>query len=618
MVATRGSVRFNLSGSNPSAQTRTSTSEAQPHPSRAGVHGQWTPNGFVFSSPEELTNWHRDAYRQAVSHENWHKGQIVDADTARLIDADVAGPTPPTFRGPDGQLRYFGTQTAEGPDVAAIRAQHFRAASRSDFERTVTPGEAEAIAHMTANSTAAPAVNDNTPPAIDISQTFKPELAGTTLKDFEKKLPAAFTHKNHLILADFEPGRGAAVPSELLPPEWTPAPSEFGSRGGAEPAQGTDTGAEMGQKNRPNVQSGRQPGTDYSQPSTPPGAVAASAYGEDYKEYRGKLIDWAARVAVYPEQALEDWAKRQEDNPNNKDPENLAREIQKATDLSQSLAINAFNEQKFAIDGMDASAVEMDAIQKAVEERWLSKFSEANKAAIIKEWAKRGHIIQNGPIGLEAALGLFQNADTVSISAGGQVVQAKIPNPWGRPGGPDVKALNEMVDKVAKEKIEACEGFSGPKTLGGVGGPEYWFQDYSKRNVQLGGRYMDLSIQFNLNDRDTCQLHINTVDVLKSGLISKKEWSKIGDALTHAKGNAERDDIIKDVNDLIRGKAVSKSVAFLAIPKQAKDMSPDELRKAVQDFLDMISCANITAACESNSMINLDRQTAPDKFQIRK
>lgn len=620
MVATRESVRFSSSESNPSDRTQASTSEAQPSP--AGVYGQWTPNGFVFASPQEQKNWHRDAYRQAVSHENWHKGQIVDPDTAHLIDANVAGPTPPTFRGPDGQLRYFGTQTAEGPDVAAIRARHFRTASRSDFERTVIPGEAEAAAHMASQTAIAPA-NDNrqsgpvSPTAVNeakpavsslklpvtpsnITKGLEPATERITASHMTKNSLSTLDPKGRLILAD-----SYEIPEGVSPQEF------FASPASAEPVTATE-GSKAPEK----------PAANYAHPSAPSSGSILTSNNQSPELVRSNLIKDSVESATITKKDLEGWTKRQEANPNNKDPVVLAERVREAAEWLQRFAMNDYNGKKFAIDGVDATAVEMDAIRKYLDGYLLSKYSDANKLAVEKEWAKQGHIIQNGPIGLEATLGLFQNANTVSISIGGQDVQAKIPNPWGRLGDLDTQALNRMVNAEAQKKIQACEGFSRPETLGGPHDsedkmPEYWFQDYSERNVQQGGRYMDVSIRFHLNDHDTCELHINTVDVLKSGLISKKEWGKIGDALTHAKGNAERDDIIEGYNDLIRGRKVAKSVAFLAIPKQAKGMSPDELRKAVQDFLDMISCANITAACESNDMINLDRQTAPDKFQIR-
>ena len=122
--------------------------------------GVWNGDTFSFHSPQHERDWRRQAYRQTVRDDRWHKQPPVDHRTQTLLDDKPEIGEGQFYRGPDGKHRRITMDQREDADVQAIRRAAF-----DDFAKTgVTwtdlaaydddkphPGEEEAIALSQAN-----------------------------------------------------------------------------------------------------------------------------------------------------------------------------------------------------------------------------------------------------------------------------------------------------------------------------------------------------------------------------------------------------------------------------------------------------------------------------------
>lgn len=119
---------------------------------QAPVLGSWRDGRFDFTSPGAREAWHRSAFAQGIDPESWHLGAEVDDKTHQLIAADLAGPTPPFYRGPDGRPRFGNLKTIERSTLRDIRARSFDGKSMTEIEAAYAggklPGEDEAVGHL--------------------------------------------------------------------------------------------------------------------------------------------------------------------------------------------------------------------------------------------------------------------------------------------------------------------------------------------------------------------------------------------------------------------------------------------------------------------------------------
>lgn len=150
-----------------------------------GALGEWRNGTFHFDSPEAEQKWRIDAYRSGVHAEDWHHGNAMDAKTRDLVLGGLGGPTPPYYRGPDGDYRFANRQTIEPEDVRELRKQSFRNAKVRDIQGPAMPGEdviaarfAAKLQAQSANDNVSPPANENAPPATDDAPKLKPMAIG--------------------------------------------------------------------------------------------------------------------------------------------------------------------------------------------------------------------------------------------------------------------------------------------------------------------------------------------------------------------------------------------------------------------------------------------------------
>ncbi|WP_374652169.1 hypothetical protein [Dongia sp.] len=123
------------------------------------VFGTWRDGRFDFTSPEARTAWHHAAYNQGIDPETWHLGREMDARTESVVAAGLGGSLPPTYRGPDGKMRFGSDKTIERPAIRAIRQRAFAGQRIDDIEaayrdKRVLPDSVEAVAHLLGSSSA--------------------------------------------------------------------------------------------------------------------------------------------------------------------------------------------------------------------------------------------------------------------------------------------------------------------------------------------------------------------------------------------------------------------------------------------------------------------------------
>jgi hypothetical protein len=134
--------------------------------------GEWQDGQFKFASPDSERQWAIEAYRSGVSAKDWHRGTPVDDKTRDLVLNNLAGATPPYFRGPDGRYRFSNAYTVEPQDVRDHRLRALRGVKIDDLTGPEMPGEADVATQFAAAPVRGPTAqakvaNDNVrPPAV--------------------------------------------------------------------------------------------------------------------------------------------------------------------------------------------------------------------------------------------------------------------------------------------------------------------------------------------------------------------------------------------------------------------------------------------------------------------
>ncbi|MBI2255724.1 MAG: hypothetical protein HYU58_13975 [Proteobacteria bacterium] len=112
--------------------------------------GGWKDGRFIFDSPEAEVTWHQRAYAQGIHPQDWHRGREVDAETAKLVEAGMAGATPPIIAGrmarrasaistPSNRRPSAPCASAPLPAKRWIRSTPFTAARANCRARTKPP-----------------------------------------------------------------------------------------------------------------------------------------------------------------------------------------------------------------------------------------------------------------------------------------------------------------------------------------------------------------------------------------------------------------------------------------------------------------------------------------------
>ncbi|MBV5325005.1 MAG: hypothetical protein J0626_06920, partial [Rhodospirillaceae bacterium] len=126
-----------------------------------------------------------EAYRSGVSAKDWHRGTPVDDRTRDLVLNNLAGATPPYFRGPDGQYRFSNVYTVEPQDVRDHRLRALRGVKVDDLTGPEMPGEADVAAQFATTqaprqTTSAKVANDNMQPPAVAAKPPADKAAGKT------------------------------------------------------------------------------------------------------------------------------------------------------------------------------------------------------------------------------------------------------------------------------------------------------------------------------------------------------------------------------------------------------------------------------------------------------
>nr|WP_298688937.1 RNase A-like domain-containing protein [uncultured Dongia sp.] len=165
--------------------------------------GDWQDGQFKFASPDSERQWAIEAYRSGVSAKDWHRGTPVDDKTRDLVLNNLAGATPPYFRGPDGQYRFSNAYTVEPQDVRDHRLRALRGVKIDDLTGPDMPGEADVAAQFAAiqapqQTTPAKIANDNEQPS---ALAAKPPAGKAAAKT-----PTGFGRFAHMAAAQKEAG----------------------------------------------------------------------------------------------------------------------------------------------------------------------------------------------------------------------------------------------------------------------------------------------------------------------------------------------------------------------------------------------------------------------------
>lgn len=134
-------------------RARPTPSSADQSSDQPAIFGAWRDGRFEFDSPEAQKAWHHVAYNQGIDPETWHLGREMDERTETVVAAGLGGSLPPTYRGPDGKMRFGSDKTVERPAIRAIRQRAFTGQKVEDIEhayleKRVLPGSIEAVAHL--------------------------------------------------------------------------------------------------------------------------------------------------------------------------------------------------------------------------------------------------------------------------------------------------------------------------------------------------------------------------------------------------------------------------------------------------------------------------------------
>lgn len=159
----------------PHVEARAEAKPAPKVPANSNVQGVWENGVFRFNSPEAIEAWRRKAYSQGVSADNWHQGSEVDDKTRALAEANLGGPMPAMYQGPDGKYRFANFKTIEDKDVRDHRLQYIKGKTIDQIAADKMPGEDEYIAKGTVQvrQSLPTSVNDNQSPQIASQEQMK-------------------------------------------------------------------------------------------------------------------------------------------------------------------------------------------------------------------------------------------------------------------------------------------------------------------------------------------------------------------------------------------------------------------------------------------------------------
>jgi hypothetical protein len=170
----------------PYIENRAESKPVPKTPANSNVLGVWENGVFRFNSPEAKETWDRESYEQGVNSDTWSLGKEIDAQSAGLAQAGLAGTAMPgLYRGPDGKYRLMNLKTIESEAARDHRNRHLKGMKLEQLETaTKMPG---ADVWVEKRKTARNSINDG---AVGIPSATS---SATALNDIEMKfqLPVA-------------------------------------------------------------------------------------------------------------------------------------------------------------------------------------------------------------------------------------------------------------------------------------------------------------------------------------------------------------------------------------------------------------------------------------------
>jgi hypothetical protein len=166
----------------PHVESRAEPKPAPKAPANSKALGVWENGVFRFNSPEAKETWDRQSYDQGVNTDTWAFGKEIDAQSAGLTEAGLAGAAMPgLYRGPDGKYRLMNSKTIESEAARDHRNRHLKGMTLAQLETATTmPGADEWVARWKA--TQAPANDDESgnsnSQAIGASTQYQSEVTG--------------------------------------------------------------------------------------------------------------------------------------------------------------------------------------------------------------------------------------------------------------------------------------------------------------------------------------------------------------------------------------------------------------------------------------------------------
>ncbi|MBK8158582.1 MAG: hypothetical protein IPK59_07370 [Rhodospirillaceae bacterium] len=147
--------------------------------------GVWENGVFRFNSPEAKETWDRESYEQGVNTDTWSFGKEIDAQSAGLAQAGLAGTAMPgLYRGPDGKYRLMNLKTIESQAARDHRNRDLKGMKLAQLESATTmPGVDEWVAKW--KSAQAPANNnesdDSNNRAVRASTHYQSDATGESV-----------------------------------------------------------------------------------------------------------------------------------------------------------------------------------------------------------------------------------------------------------------------------------------------------------------------------------------------------------------------------------------------------------------------------------------------------
>lgn len=589
--------------------------------------GKWKDGQFLFSSPQAEAEWERKSYRQAVNHETWPKGRVVDPDTKALIDAGLAWPSHAVYQGPDGAHRYFDLGVIEAPAIRAIRMRNFAGKTWDELNATRMPGEDEAQAYHAAQraedaagsgkpsgmsgwstnspnavaaaagvtkSASVPSIEESARAGGGSGRAAEPAVAHVPRSDalFKPRLPLVGTpDEGPKLAADFTglPNGGGTIalpriaPSPSVAPNAVPAVPKLRI---LEPVLRQGLTVLQSQ-----ALQATQPIQD--QPVSPVNAAI------------DEIVDPAFQHAT--QDLLKD--------PAYAEPAALASKLGEVVEWNQRFAIDSYLHQPGMETYHSVNAVEIDLIKRALQERVLDILPAERRRQVELQLAEQPLVVKNGPTGVASLIETLTNASKINVYVGGKLAISTEGAAEMR-GSPEIQRLNKITREETEAFLKACAGMSNVRHTGGAENEagekltESWIQDVANSRSTGGSRFMDITFEVEV-DGQKCAFHINTADVTRTGLLTTAEWEALNSAARITQRNGENwVDVQKMWKERIAKGLIGRLNAFLAIAKPPKGQRSDEdMRKAVQDFLKLLDCADIEAACKDGAVINPGRDS---------